>query len=398
MTDANTPTTTNPATPANPAPANPTPATPAISGPRRRMNLRPVRYVVIAIVALAAIGWGYTEVSARLTHVYEYDARIATNLVTVSSKREGLMTSLKVEEGNFVKAGTVLAMLDSRIQELEAQAIEARLLGLQAESERLVGAQEMQGETTGSRISSRNSELVAAEAKRASLRAELSLANQDLARVEKLYRSKVISRARLDSARAAVGRLKSDVAEAEAQMQRARGAIAESEAERGEVGMITQEIAMLRHSATALKAELEQKRVEIQEHTLVAPIDGVIDRLFIEQGEYVREGQRLLMMHNPKDVWVEANIKETEIRNLKLGQVAIISVDAFPDHAFEGSVARVGTATTAKFALLPTPNPSGNFTKITQRVPVRINLNKTEAGEFLLSPGMMVEVEIDIRK
>jgi membrane fusion protein (multidrug efflux system) len=256
----------------------------------------------------------------------------------------------------------------------------------------------MQGETTGSRISSRNSELVAAEAKRASLRAELSLANQDLARVEKLYRSKVISRARLDSARAAVGRLKSDVAEAEAQMQRARGAIAESEAERGEVGMITQEIAMLRHSATALKAELEQKRVEIQEHTLVAPIDGVIDRLFIEQGEYVREGQRLLMMHNPKDVWVEANIKETEIRNLKLGQVANISVDAFPDHAFEGSVARVGTATTAKFALLPTPNPSGNFTKITQRVPVRINLNKTEAGEFLLSPGMMVEVEIDIRK
>jgi len=398
MTDANTPTTTNPATPANPAPANPTPAIPAISGPRRRMNLRPVRYVVIAIVALAAIGWGYTEVSARLTHVYEYDARIATNLVTVSSKREGLMTSLKVEEGNFVKAGTVLAMLDSRIQELEAQAIEARLLGLQAESERLVGAQEMQGETTGSRISSRNSELVAAEAKRASLRAELSLANQDLARVEKLYRSKVISRARLDSARAAVGRLKSDVAEAEAQMQRARGAIAESEAERGEVGMITQEIAMLRHSATALKAELEQKRVEIQEHTLVAPIDGVIDRLFIEQGEYVREGQRLLMMHNPKDVWVEANIKETEIRNLKLGQVANISVDAFPDHAFEGSVARVGTATTAKFALLPTPNPSGNFTKITQRVPVRINLNKTEAGEFLLSPGMMVEVEIDIRK
>ena len=398
MTDANTPTTTNPATPANPAPANPTPAIPAISGPRRRMNLRPVRYVVIAIVALAAIGWGYTEVSARLTHVYEYDARIATDLVTVSSKREGLMTSLKVEEGNFVRAGTVLAMLDSRIQELEAQAIEARLLGLQAESERLVGAQEMQGETTGSRISSRNSELVAAEAKRASLRAELSLANQDLARVEKLYRSKVISRARLDSARAAVGRLKSDVAEAEAQMQRARGAIAESEAERGEVGMITQEIAMLRHSATALKAELEQKRVEIQEHTLVAPIDGVIDRLFIEQGEYVREGQRLLMMHNPKDVWVEANIKETEIRNLKLGQVANISVDAFPDHAFEGSVARVGTATTAKFALLPTPNPSGNFTKITQRVPVRINLNKTEAGEFLLSPGMMVEVEIDIRK
>ncbi len=372
--------------------------TPLPTRPARRMNLRPVRYVIIAIIALAAIGWGYTEVAARLTHVYEYDARIATDLVTVSSKREGQLNSLTVEEGQMVKAGTVLAMLDSRIQELEAQAIEARLRGLQADRERLVSQQAMQGQTTGSRISSRNSELVAAEAKRASLRAELALANQDLARVERLYRTKVISRARLDSARAAVGRLKSDVAEAEAQMQRARGAIAESEAERGEVEMIAQEITMLGHSATALEAELAQKRVEIQEHTLVAPIDGVIDRLFIEQGEYVREGQRLLMMHNPKEVWVEANIKETEIRNLRIGQEAQISVDAFPDHAFIGSVARVGTATTAKFALLPTPNPSGNFTKITQRVPVRIDLNKTEAGEYHLSPGMMVEVEIDIRK
>lgn len=372
-------------------------ASPTPGRSSRRMSMRPVRYAIMAVVALVAIGWGYTEVRSRMTHVYEYDARIATDLVTVSSKREGQLYALEVEEGQMVEAGAVLARLDSRIQELEAQAIEARLLGMQADRERLVSERAMQGETTGSRISARNSELVAAEAKRASLRAELALANQDLARVEKLYSTKVISRARLDSARAAVGRLKSDVAEAEAQMQRARGAIAETEAERGEVDMIAQEIAMLGHSATALKAELEQKRVEIQEHTLVAPIGGVIDRLFIEQGEYVREGQRLLMMHNPKEVWVEANIKETEIRNLKIGQVAHISVDAFPDHSFLGSVARVGTATTAKFALLPTPNPSGNFTKITQRVPVRINLDKTEAGEFHLSPGMMVEVEIDIR-
>ncbi len=372
--------------------------TPPSSRPRRRVSLRPIRYLIMAAIAVAAAFWGYTEISARLTHVYEYDARIAADLVTVSSKREGQLIALMVDEGQQVTAGTVLARLDARIQELEAQAIEANILSLQADRERLVSQQAMQDQTTGSRIAARNSELLAAEAKRDSLKAELSYAEQDLDRVERLYGSKVISRARLDEARAAVGRLKSDVAEAEAQMQRARGAIAETEAERGEVDMITQEIAMLEHKTTALKAELEQKRVEIKEHTLIAPIDGVIDRRFIEEGEYVREGQRLLMMHNPDEVWVEANVKETEVRNLKFGLPVKVSVDAYPNHPLKGAVARVGTATTAKFALLPTPNPSGNFTKITQRVPVRINLDLSDDMDVKLSPGMMVEIAIDIRQ
>ena len=357
-----------------------------------------IRYVLIAAVALLALAWGYTEIKARLTHVFEYDARIATDLVTLSSRRDGQLLELVAEEGQRVEKGAALARLDDRIPRLEARAIQARLGSLESDRERLAGKQQMMGEQTDSRVSSRNSELVANEAKRASLRAELALAQQDLARVEKLFRSKVISRARLDAARAAVGRLRSDVAEAEAQMQRARGAIAESEADRGEVDMISQEIAMLNHEAEALRAELEQKRVEIEEHVITAPMAGIIDRLFVEQGEYVRAGQRILMMHNPDAIWVEANIKETELRLLRIGQPVQVSIDAFPDAKFVGEVIRIGSTTTAKFALLPTPNPSGNFTKITQRVPVRIALDRSAAPDLELSPGMMVEVEIDVRE
>jgi membrane fusion protein, multidrug efflux system len=316
----------------------------------------------------------------------------------MSSRRDGQLLKLEVEEGQKVEAGAVLGRLDDRIPQLEAQAIEARLQSLESDRARLGGKQEMMHQQTGSRISSRHSELQATEAKRASLRAELALAQQDLARVDKLYTRKVISRARLDQARSTVGRLRSDVAEAEAQMERARGAISESEAERGEVGMIDQEMAMLDHQATALRAELEQKRVEIEEHVIHAPIAGTIDRLFVEEGEYVRVGQRVLMMHDPEAVWIEANVKETELRLLKPGQPVHIFVDAYPDADIRGSVDRVGTTTTAKFALLPTPNPSGNFTKITQRVPVRIALDRSAAPDIHLSPGMMVEVEIDVRK
>ena len=382
------------------APVAATPNQPALpvggGGPQSRSIRSYVRYLLIAMIAVGAGFWGYTEVIARLTHVYEHDARITSDLVTVSSKREGQLVSLKVKEGQFVRAGTVLAQLDDRIALLEAKAIEARLLTLDAERERLVSEQSMEDQQTGSRIASRNSELQATEAKRSSLRAELALARQDLARVEKLFQRKVISRARLDEARSEVRRLTSDVAQAEAQMAQARGAIAETEAERGAVAMIDQEIAMLGHRAVALQAELERKRVEIDEHKLVAPLSGVIDRLFIEEGEHVRQGQRLLMLHDPTQVWVEANIKETEVRNLSIGQPVNISVDAFPDEPFLGAVERIGTATTAKFALLPTPNPSGNFTKITQRVPVRISIQDTDKPGVNLAPGMMVEIEIDI--
>ena len=105
-------------------------------------------------------------------------------------------------------------------------------------------------------------------------------------------------------------------------------------------------------------------------------------------------GQRLALVHDPETIWIEANIKETEIRKLKIGQEVDVSVDAYPDTQFRGRVLSVGNATTSEFALLPSPNPSGNFTKITQRLPVRIAIEQ-QGG--LLRPGMMVEINIDIR-
>jgi membrane fusion protein, multidrug efflux system len=99
------------------------------------------------------------------------------------------------------------------------------------------------------------------------------------------------------------------------------------------------------------------------------------------------------MYHDPARVWVDANVKETEFSRLKDGAPATIIVDAYPDRQFHGLIARLGQAATSEFALLPSPNPSGNFTKVTQRLPVRITL---EQDDQLLRPGMMVEVAIDV--
>ena len=170
--------------------------------------------------------------------------------------------------------------------------------------------------------------------------------------------------------------------------------MAEAEAERQRLDVIDSELAMLDHRTARLQAELDQQRVDVDDRLLRAPNGGLIDRIFVEQGEFVNDGQRMVLLHDPDDLWIEANIKETELSRLRVGQAVAVSVDAYPDTAFTGTVERIGSTTTANFALLPTPNPSGNFTKITQRVPVRIGL---ERNGMTLLPGMMVEVNIDVR-
>jgi len=138
-------------------------------------------------------------------------------------------------------------------------------------------------------------------------------------------------------------------------------------------------------------ARIRRLTLDLEDRTLRSPVAGVVDRTFVEPGEYVGPGQRLLLVHDPSGVWIEANVKETQLRRLAVGQKVRVRVDAYPDEAFEGVVEGIGHAATSTFALLPTPNPSGNFTKITQRVPVRIGLAQRDGK---LRPGMMVEVRI----
>ena len=155
--------------------------------------------------------------------------------------------------------------------------------------------------------------------------------------------------------------------------------------------MLAAQVEVLERRAAEIDARIRRQRLDLEDRTVRSPLKGVIDRTFVEPGEYVGPGQRLLLMHDPAVVWVETNIKETQLRRLAIGQKVRVHVDAYPDDDFEGTIERIGNAATSTFALLPTPNPSGNFTKITQRVPVRIAIAQRDAR---LRPGMMVEVRI----
>lgn len=204
------------------------------------------------------------------------------------------------------------------------------------------------------------------------------------------WRLAAITRARLDQTRAALETAKQQVLSAQANLENARAALAEAEAARGELTVLRTQLTELGPEEQRLRAQRERAALDLEDRTITMPFDGVVDRVFVDEGEYVTPGQRLLMVHDPQRVRVEANVKETDIRFFRPGKMVAITVDALPGRRFEGTVTRVGQAATSEFALLPNPNPSGNFTKITQRLPVRVAVQQDGGA---LKPGMMVELE-----
>lgn len=303
-----------------------------------RMRRRLLRGFVAFAVVAAGTWFGIAEVRQRFTHVHETDARVAGDLVTVSGRMAGRLVELAVEAGDRVARDQVIARLDARVEGLLLQQLEARLDAARAERERLAAERNLIDEQTGRRLETARSAHEAAQG---------PVAGVDEARVE---------RARLD--------------------------------------VLDREIDALGHREAELHGRIEQQRLDVADRTIRSPIDGVVDRTFAQAGEYVRPGQRLAIVHDPERVWIEANVKETQIRKLAAGQPVDVRVDAYPEAVFRGRVRTIGSATTGSFALLPSPNPSGNFTKITQRIPVSIEIEPT--GEHLV-PGMMVEVYIDVR-
>jgi membrane fusion protein (multidrug efflux system) len=355
--------------------------------------LRP-RVVVAALFVLFALAYGARELYLRLTHIYEYDARVTADIVTVSSRADGWVVEMPALEGMRVAAGDVVTRIDDRTAKFKSDALRAQIEGVRAErtklrAERRLGVGQVDA-LTQTRIAAVSAREKAIEA----TKADLDLAKTELDRQWSLFERRVVGERALQVAQAAVEKLESQLLQAKAEHKQALGSLEEAKAEADKIGVIDAQIAALDHQVANLAAQLHQQQVDVEDRTIRSPIPAVVDRTFVLPGEYVQAGQRILLLHNPNEVWVEANIKETQVGRLKLGQTVLVAVDAYPDDVFIGKIGRIGSATTARFALLPTPNPSGNFTKITQRVPVKIDLVQMPKP---LTPGMMVEVEIDVR-
>ena len=340
--------------------------------------------------ALVLIAWGAHWVYQRYTHIYIDDARIDGNIITLSSRAAGWLTELPVIEGDEVKKGQILARIDERDSALMREVLVSKLQAIESQMAVMRAQTGQVDQETLGRFQSETNRLAAAEAEAASINTQLRQAENEHQRMQKL--EKYVSGQEVDQARSTFQQAQERHRKALAEAAAARGALSSAGGSRQQVNVIAQQMLVLMRQADEMRAEIRRRDIDIADRAITAPADGRVVMTFARKGEHVATGQRILMFHDPNDIWVEANVKETDIGQLKPGMKAAIHVDAYPGKKFRGEITRIGQAATNRFALLPDPNPSGNFTKITQRLPLRLKLLERDVN---LRPGMMVEVYVE---
>jgi len=327
------------------------------------------------ITGLLIIGlWGYE----RLGHVTENDARVKADMITVSSRVDGWVTARPVTDGQKIHRGQELVAIDQREACLKLSELRAKSESIRLQRERITIQLRMAKVTT-------RDDVTAAQANQKTAASKLEQARREFQRAGALV-GRMLSRESWEQRQ-------TQLRQAEAAVSAASAALADARAKLGDIDMLRKQLDAFVQDAAQVGAQIQGKEIDVTDRRVRSPIDGIVDQKFVQPGEYVIPGQRLFLVHDPKRVWIEADIKETKLSHLKPGQPVRISVDAYPDRHFSGRIERIGNAASGEFALLPSPNPSGNFTKITQRVPVRVAVEQPDGNP--LRPGMMVEVDIE---
>jgi len=364
------------------APKQPSPAEAAATGPAgqdraRRLSRRTL--VLGAIVALVGgvAGWfGYDWLTVGRFTVATDDAYVQAYNTTLAAKVSGYLASVPVTDNTYVHTGDVIATLDDGDYRLAVDSARGKVATQEATIARMahqITAQE-------SAVEQARTQLVSAQA--AATRTELELIRQTALVARNASSRQLLEQAQANRDQAIAG------------VQGARAAI-DSAAANVDVlkGQRQEAISTLDELKTALaKAERDLSFTVIH-----APLDGVIGNRAVQTGDYVQIGQRLASLVPLDEVYVTANFKETQVARLRPGQTASISVDALPEHTIQGTVESFSPASGAVFSLLPPDNATGNFTKIVQRLPVRILVPVAVAREGLLRPGMSVVVSVNTK-
>jgi membrane fusion protein, multidrug efflux system len=362
--------------PVQPGPTKPTQAALA-EKKTRRPGRRRLIMGMIAALAVGAGGWfGYDWWTVGRFTVSTDDAYVQAYNTTLAAKVAGYLASVPVTDNEYVHAGDVIATIDDGDYRLAVDSAREKVATQDATVARMahqIAAQE-------AAVIQSKTQLVSAQA--AATRMELELTRQT-----QLVARDASSRQLLEQAQA-------NRDQAVAGVEGARAAI-DSAAANVDVlkGQRQEAISTLDELKTALaKAERDLSFTVIR-----APLDGVIGNRAVQTGDYVQTGQRLASLVPLDEVYINANFKETQVAHLRPGQTASVSVDALPEHTIQGTVESFSPASGAVFSLLPPDNATGNFTKIVQRLPVRIRVPAAIAREGLLRPGMSVVVSVNTK-
>jgi len=409
-----------------------------VGAPPKRTIIRPRRHrarLIVPIILLALLAGAYFLWRYLGTYESTDDAQVDGHIHAISARISGYVSQVLVEDEQIVKASDPLVIIDPRDYQVAVERSEADVADAEATAKgshinvpitsttttsTFHSAQHSLGESQAALVTAQHqyeaaqAALKAAEARVAEAEANYKKALDDEARYKILVDKDEISRqiydqaaktadanrATLENRVASVGNARQSAAAAASQVQQAEARIKEAEAALRSAQTYPEQVAVRRHEAESStakvaqqKANLAQAKLNLGYTTIFAPAAGVIGKKTVEVGHYITPGQQLMALVQRSDVWIIANFKETQLRRMRPGQHVRFSVDAYSRY-YRGRVTGIGGATGSRFSLLPPENATGNYVKVVQRIPVRIDLDPGENKDLHLRPGMSVDPKV----
>ncbi len=359
-------------------------------------------YITTATVFTLAIllGWLWWK---SIAHIESTDnAYVRGSITTISSRISGHVMEVPGIVNTEVKAGDLLVVFDkepfeatydaamAELDEAEAQILEvkAKIISIDAKVNEANARKSLNNAREGSALALSKAKI-----------SNMELLKLEKDRAEKLFKSKTVSKARLDSANASYSTSLHQVQQAQSDVSAAKFSSSAIDAEIEEIytslNKLKAEELRFEAKRDVAQAKLKSAKINLDSTTIRSPIDGMIANRIVEPGVYMENGWPLMSIVPVRDVWVVANYKETQMKNIKIGQKVSIKVDAFKNKIINGTVLSISPASASSFSLLPPQNASGNFVKVVQRVPVKITIDLPEVLVGRLVPGMSVISKVD---
>jgi membrane fusion protein, multidrug efflux system len=353
----------------------------------------PRRFILpLILIGAAAYGahWGYNYFTDGRFLVSTDDAYVGANTVIVSPKIMGYITEVLIKNNQEVRAGDLLARIDAGDYQLAVDAANDKVATQDATITRIGRQIEAQMATIGQA----QAQVAAAIAQEASARADVERASLEYDRSQKLALTNFGSQQRLEQSAADKARTAAALSGAQATHASADAAVIGAKAN---LDVLKAQRAEAEHTRAELANVVDRAKRDLSFTEIRAPFDGVIGNKAVEIGQFAQPGTRLLMLVPLEKVWVDANFKETQLPNIKPGQKVDVEVDAFDGKPVEGVVRSIAPASGAQFSLLPPDNATGNFTKIVQRITVRVGFDEETIKANALRAGLSVVVTIHTR-
>ncbi|WP_455674684.1 HlyD family secretion protein [Phocaeicola sp.] len=328
---------------------------------------------VCILLALAGISWTIDYFWNYVNYEITNDAVVDQYISPINIRVSGYIKEVRFKEHQFVKTGDTLLILDDREFRIKLKDAKAALMDARASKDIL-----------GSGIQTSQDNVSIQEANIAETKARLWQQEQDYRRYANLLKEESVSQQQYEQVKANY----------EAMKARCEALLKQKSAAQSQYSETTKKTASVDALILRKEADLEMAELNLTYTVVTAPYDGYIGRRTLEAGQLVQAGQTLSYLVRGDDKWITANYKETQIANIHIGQKVVIKVDAISNKTFHGTVTAISEATGSKYSLVPTDNSAGNFVKVQQRIPVRIDLDDATPDDMKqLRAGMMVETE-----